>query len=69
MSTHRRKNSSSLKCIQSVYTQQLDRDSWNALRAAKRPLKAIVIGRQSHAQLVVMPDGRVIQAGELWVHW
>ena len=52
-----------------IYTKQLDRDSWNALRAAKRPLLEIVIGRESHAKLVLMPDGRVIQAGELWVHW
>lgn len=46
--------------------KQFDRDSWNALRAAKRPSFSLKVSPETGVDIVLMPDGRVIQAAAIW---
>jgi hypothetical protein len=47
---------------------EFDRTSWNALRAAKRPALVIPEGLESSLDIVLMPDGRVINAAIVSQH-
>lgn len=41
--------------------KSFDRTSWNALRAAKRPMLPVDFGIESATFVVLMPDGRVVE--------
>lgn len=46
-----------------VVVEPFDRTSWNALRAAKRPMLPINFGIESSSLAVLMPDGRIVLVG------
>lgn len=46
-----------------VVAEPFDRASWNALRAAKRPMLYAGFGIESSSIVVLMPDGRVVVVG------
>lgn len=46
-----------------VVAEPFDRASWNALRAAKRPMLPVDFGIESASLAVLMPDGRIVIVG------
>jgi hypothetical protein len=49
--------------------KRLTRETWNELRAAKRPMFGFKVSPETGLDLVLMPDGRVIEAGAIWTNY